>query len=245
MTGQHDRPDYVHGLDVSGWQKPLDWPAVAAAGFVYAWVKATEGQDYVARGLGEHADGIHRRSGGINGAPAMLLGYYHFATPGTSHRDAEREAIHYVRTLADHPPATLRPVLDLERGREQHTRETLTRWVLDWMGAVEEITGVAPILYAGRYLKRVDLAQLTRYPLWIPHYPALKSAPMSLHRRLRDERLDSGRGPRRPDGTPWACWQWTSSGEIAGARGRIDLNIAPSIGPLLRVPSCDDATTIH
>lgn len=227
-----DRQDYVHGLDVSASQKSVDWRAVARAGYVYCFVKATEGQTHTSPTVELHATGVHSRSAD-NGAPALLLGYYHFATPDTARRDAEREARHFVRTTERLPPSTLRPVLDLEAGKDQHTRGTLTRWALDWLGEVEAMMGVRPILYAGSYLRRVDALAFDTYPLWVSHYPATKLAPLALHRSLRDSRLDDGRGPSRPDGLGWACWQWTSSGRVPGIDGRVDLNIAPSLEPLL------------
>ena len=36
----------VHGIDVSRWQGPVDWPAVRSAGIAFAYIKATEGGDH-------------------------------------------------------------------------------------------------------------------------------------------------------------------------------------------------------
>ncbi|MFZ1960088.1 MAG: GH25 family lysozyme, partial [Methylovirgula sp.] len=37
----------IHGIDVSKYQGDIDWNTVRASGVKFAWIKATEGGDYV------------------------------------------------------------------------------------------------------------------------------------------------------------------------------------------------------
>lgn len=218
------RPDYVHGFDVSRYQDGrVDYARVAAQGLCYAWVGVSQGRSHASVARERHVRGLVGAS--------ILWGAYHYATPESSSPD--EQARHYVSVLRALPHApSLRPVLDLEEGRGLGARR-LTDWALAWLDHVEADTGVAPLLYAGSYLRRIELARLERYGLWIPHYPAADSAPFDTHLRLRDQRLDDGIGPSRPAGVDWACWQWTSHGDVPGVTGRIDLNVAPALGPLL------------
>src|SRR3954453_19425142 len=65
------------GIDVSHWQGQIGWLQVGAAGFDFAFAKATEGTTYT-----DPTYGTNRSGGGGAGLP---LGAYHFARPaGTS-----------------------------------------------------------------------------------------------------------------------------------------------------------------
>lgn len=225
------RPDHVHLVDLSGYQRQVDYQALGEQGFCGGIVKLTEGQTLVAKLGAEHTRGL---------ADALLLqGGYHYGTPhlGRRHDDAEREARHFVRVLRglDRPP-TLRMWLDLEEGKEVLTPADLHRWTVDWLQETHALVGMMPGLYAsGRYLELLDLAELAELgvPLWIPQYLAKDTAPWALHLSLRDARLKAGTGPRRPQAAPWHLWQWTSKGQARGVKGDLDMNIAPSLEPLV------------
>lgn len=66
------------GIEVTGWQhpddEPLDWEVIHAAGYRVAWIKATQGTDWVADYLAE--DVLSATAAGI------VCGAWHYAAPG-------------------------------------------------------------------------------------------------------------------------------------------------------------------
>ena len=80
------------GIDISSWQhpegKPIEWPAVRAAGFVFAIVKATQGTTYVNPWLREDLAAA-RRAG-------VLVGAYHYWEEGL---EPTAQAEHFIGSL--------------------------------------------------------------------------------------------------------------------------------------------------
>lgn len=66
------------GVDVSTWQhadnKPIDWEAVAGAGYRFAMIKATQGDSYVNPWLARDLEDAR--------VAGMLVGAYHYAVAG-------------------------------------------------------------------------------------------------------------------------------------------------------------------
>lgn len=90
------------GIDVSSYQRDIDWEQVAGDGYVFAYIKATEGTGFVDTHFRQNWDGAR--------AAGITPGAYHYFTlcsPG-----AEQAA----SFLAAAPPddAALPPALDLE-----------------------------------------------------------------------------------------------------------------------------------
>ncbi len=76
------REGEVHGIDVSHHQGEIDWPAVAADGISFAYIKATEGGDHIDRRFAENWAGAR--------AAGLRVGAYHFFTlcrPGAEQAD--------------------------------------------------------------------------------------------------------------------------------------------------------------
>lgn len=193
----------IPGIDVSHWQGTIDWTKVAEAGKRFAFMKATEGVDYV-----DPTFQTNRAGARANGLP---VGAYHFARPDASAGDARREARHFV-SVADPQPGDLMPVLDLEtsRGLDQ---EGVTRWARAWVAEVRELTGVIPFVYTSPYgwLTRTgDTPLLARdgAPLWVAHwYVSSPTVPAE-----------------NWDGHGWVVWQHSSTGQVRGIAGNVDLD---------------------
>jgi GH25 family lysozyme M1 (1,4-beta-N-acetylmuramidase) len=114
--------DVVRGLDVSNYQRDVDWAAVAAAGIRYAWVLATDGSAFVDTYEPADVDGCH--------ANGIAPGGYHFARPAK--HSAELEAAWY----RAHVPAELElpTALDMEADWLPGTSSN-TDWALRWFDA--------------------------------------------------------------------------------------------------------------
>jgi len=96
------------GVDVSSWQHPagkaIDWPAVKAAGIEFAMVKATQDVNYTNPYLHEDLAGAR--------AAGLLVGAYHYVTPGTP---GEEQARYFIQALMGQP-LELGAWLDWEMG---------------------------------------------------------------------------------------------------------------------------------
>ena len=224
------------GIDVSGYQArrgragdAIDWDAVAGDGYEFAIIKATEGRDHSGskRVTGRHYAGVWAQQARAAG---LEVGFYHFARPDRGKGDARLEADHFLDYI-EPLEYTMRPVLDLEWNKEDLSVDELTAWAFEWIERVSVAHGgVRPLLYLNpNYIKRRVYYTVFRdagVPLWVAHYRAdLDGDP-----NTRD------RDAWSPDDWPHVLHQFGSKGTVAGIDGRVDLNEAPELGPLLLRP---------
>lgn len=203
--------DYVLGIDVSHHKGAIDWALVAAAGYRYAWTKATQGESFVDSRLVENARGA--------ADVGMLVGYYHFAdTAGDNGRgDVLTQLDHFLMTIEELPVPQLPLVLDVEKetplSRVDYTAwcETFMAGIAGWSQGRRAQNGA--MVYTSRRIVDRDLSgdhQLGSYPLWAPRY-----------------------GSSAPD-TPvdwdyWLVWQHTATGQVPGVGGDCDVNRADPV----------------
>jgi lysozyme len=151
-------PGEEHGIDVSHHQGKIDWPLVAADGIGFAYIKATEGGDFLDRRFEENWDGA--------GDAGLRRGAYHFftlCTPGAE------QARHFLSVLPEHP-AALPPAVDLELSgncADRPARADLLRELETFLRRIEETRATDVTLYVGddfeeRYRVRAELDR----PLW-------------------------------------------------------------------------------
>lgn len=199
----------ISTIDVSGWNAPLDWSKVAAAGISIAWVKATDGLGSPDARWALHSDKA--------ASAGLQVGSYHYLRIRHDRpQDARQQVREYVSRWRQY--WQLRPVLDVESGgNEAATGAEWSRAVLDAVDEVEQQAGVSPIVYTsrgeweGRGLW--SLGSLARCPLWLACYGSTAVVPK-----------------------PWAgyaLWQWTGDGEIPGISGKFDLSRGEDVAPLL------------
>jgi lysozyme len=194
----------VTGLDVSNWQGTIDWSQVAAAGYKFAFLKASEGgwyvdPTYVANRLGANAFGI-------------IIGAYDFAQPSMTPGQAEAEADFFVN-LATPQAGDLVPVLDLETTNGL-SPVNLQTWVTHWLYEVYARTGQRAAIYTSPSFWTNAMGNPTwfaqnGFPLWVAHWTAATSPTVPAASWL---------------GLDWTFWQWTSSGSVPGISGRVDLD---------------------
>lgn len=189
----------VAGLDVSGWQEPLDWHRVYGAGYRYVWVKATEGQTFLSKAAKGHVDGAH--------AAGLKVGAYHFATASSSAADAKAEAAWFAAAMLGLGPLDLPPVLDIESDPARLTTKALTAWCEVFCSELTRLVGRRPVVYTYKaFLGEFgDGGVLRDYPLWIARYTSAN---------------DPGTV------TPWPTWLVWQHGiqEVPGAKGKVDVN---------------------
>ncbi len=148
----------VEGIDVSHYQSLIDWEAVRDAGFSFAFVKATEGQD--------HADTLFCRNWEEMKRVGILRGAYHFYRPEVPAIVQAENFLLQVELEAGDLPA----VLDVEVRGDQPD-EIFWHEVFCWLAVVEHRTGKRPILYTYQKFFNEHLhPRFADYPLWIARY---------------------------------------------------------------------------
>jgi lysozyme len=201
----------VHGPDVSSHnhdnRATVNWGVIRRVGGAsFAFIKATEGIDYVnPRFAADFASS--RRHG-------LIRGPYNYARPNGRTNvqisaDATAEADFFIRATGSlGGPGNLPPVLDLEDAGNLNPTE-LSRWVKTWLDRTQRLTGRTPIVYTyGSFWRRQmrNSAHFTAYPLWLASYGA--------------------RSPVLVGGWKhYTFWQYTAAGMLAGSGLRVDLSV--------------------
>ncbi len=193
----------IPGIDVSHWQREIDWSEVKRSGVKFAFIKATEFPD---KRTSLFVDEEMRKN--ISGASAngIFWSAYHFFR---THIDPVIQAKVFCETVGDFN--SLPPVLDLEAAGSKGER--LNHKVRQFLDEAERITNKRPIIYSSGGFWRSYLANEKRshtdwarvYPLWIAQYTTLWPTPLY----------------------PWAgweFWQYTDKGKIPGVITHVDLN---------------------
>lgn len=208
MTAATSRAQTVlTGIDVSNWQRQIDWLTASASGHAFVYAKATESTSF-----SDVTFPLNRSGATI---ASMRFGAYHFARPaGSSDAAAVASAIEQAdRFLAFAQPkrGELLPALDLEvTGRRPVKR--LNIWVGAWLAEVNATLGVKPIVYVSPEFWKTALGDspvpaTSGHPLWIAHWtkaalPILPGANWG--------------------GMGWSFWQWTSCQRVPGIGGCVD-----------------------
>jgi GH25 family lysozyme M1 (1,4-beta-N-acetylmuramidase) len=198
-------PGTLEGIDVSHWQGVIDWPTVRSAGKHFAFLKASEDDDFV--------DDTYAWNRAEAKAAGLKVGAYHFARPETAAGDAIAEADHFLAT-AGPVSGELRPVLDLEVTGGLSDPQ-LHEWVKAYLGRIYERTGVRGVIYVSPNFWENNMLDSTWFAsngydvLWIAHWT-------------------TAAGPSVPAGGwgshGWTFWQYTSDGRVPGIAGRVDLD---------------------
>jgi GH25 family lysozyme M1 (1,4-beta-N-acetylmuramidase) len=196
------------GIDVHGAKGVIKWPQVRAAGFEFAFLKATEGRTF-----DDERFAFNRRAAKAAG---LAVGAYHFARPDNN--TAAAEAAHFLR-ICQVESGDLLPVLDWE-----HPPATAD-WALQFLRGVENAIGAPPIFYTfPDFLRQTGSHQaLSRYPLWFASYGP------------NDGNVHTVNPPSQ---FKFVVHQFTSRGRVPGVGGDVDLNLLKldSLDPILYKP---------
>ncbi len=190
----------IHGIDVSRYQGPINWNAVKQSGIRFAYLKATEGKDYVDPMYRAHLHGAY--------AARVRVGAYHFYHFCSS---PEAQAALFSRVV-ERSDGWLPPVVDLEwhhqsscRRRPSH-REIYNE-ISRFNAAMMQRYGQRPIIYTNPsfYVEEGLWQFRNSNEFW------LRSTTANPSIRYR--------------GQNWAFWQYTGTGRIPGVRGNVDINV--------------------
>lgn len=200
----------AEGIDVASFQHsngPINWPQVAADGYNFAYIKATEGTYY--QNPFYPGDFAGARAAG------MLAGAYTFATPdtasGTQEADYLLDDINY-----SNDGLTLPPMVDLE-GDPYNTSTPcyglstagMVSWIQAFVSEVLARTNRLTLIYtAASWWQECTggTSQFAGDPLSIASYGTASPT------------LAAG-------WSTWVVWQFTSAGSAPGISGNTDLDL--------------------
>ena len=156
------RPGETYGVDVSAHQGQIEWTAVASDGIDLAYIKATEGGDFVDDRFEENWQGAE--------TAGLARGAYHFFTLCTSGR---LQADNFLE-VAPPDPGALAPAVDLELAGNCSDRPpaaTVEKELDDFMTRIEAAWDKQLLLYLGNdweaeYPTRDRLDR----PLWLRRF---------------------------------------------------------------------------
>jgi GH25 family lysozyme M1 (1,4-beta-N-acetylmuramidase) len=183
------------GVDVSSHQGSIDWRKVAASGVKFAFIKSTEGVNYLNPYFG--------RDWQASKTAGLYRGTYHYARPDLNRPDAEAkyfvDMVNYWGGIA--PGDVL--ALDLEEGHGD-----LGSWAMSFLTAVELRVGFKPMLYCSPAFIRehnLQAPEFADFGLWLASWQSTFPAPV-------------------PPWEVVAVWQKSASGRIDGINGDVDVN---------------------
>lgn len=190
----------IPGIDVARYQGEPDWNAVREAGYVFSYIKATEGAGYVSPTLDSQLAGA-RRAG-------VVTGLYHFARPDTNSPDVDAATFaEQLGRLDSAGQGNLPPCLDMET-----EAGNLAAWIKGFIDALRSRTGRHEItVYASSswFSDKIDPDAWVDDGvfLWVAHYgptpgePGYNTDRVMLH-------------------------QHSSEGQVPGIEGNTDLNVS-------------------
>jgi len=197
----------LSGIDVSNWQRQIDWVSVAGTGSSFVFAKATEGTTFT-----DLTFPLNRSGSTVLG---MRFGAYHMGRPsGSSDSAVVASAIaqaDYFLSVATPLRGELLPVLDVEYDGGLSVAR-LSLWVQTWLEHVDARTGLKPLVYVSPSFWKTKLGDspvvaAAGYRLWIAHWtkaalPILPGASWG--------------------GLGWSFWQWSNCQKVVGISGCVD-----------------------
>ncbi len=221
---------FVDGIDVSRHQNTIAWNSVKADGIDFAFVKATEGVNFVdinfhANMQGAIAAGVHvgpyhfARIDSFNGVPFTSYDGNPFIPGSDPYLDAVSEANDFLDAITPYYNTGLHlpPVADVEGLPDFNSsfleREFISNWVQIFSDTVNTTLGRRPIIYTSKSgaNSRYTPAVASSHDLWLAWWKNSTSNPP----------ISSD----TPDWNPWDFWQWTATGSVNGISGNVDRDV--------------------
>lgn len=184
------------GVDVSYYQGVVDWNRVKAAGAEFAFIRVSDGASF--RDPKFASNWTNAKSAGV------IRGAYQFFRPT---QDITAQANIMINAVGRYVPGDFAPVIDVEADGGLAPATVAAR-VKQWVDLVKAGTGIAPIIYTGKYFWRDEVGgsrTFSDHALWIAQY--------------------TSQCPDLPaPWTRWTFWQHSDHGRMAGIAGNVDLN---------------------
>lgn len=192
----------VKGVDLSAYQGEIDWELLADQNIDFAYIKATEGKDYV--------DEQFKTNWEKSQKTGLKVGAYHFLSYETTGKE---QAANYIKnvTVTD---KNLPPVVDLELygiyEANPLPKEQVKVILDEFLKEMEANYGVKPIIYTSQRIFNMYIGtDYKDYKFWIVD-------------------LDNSWPDTLPNGDTFTFWQYTQRGMMDGYDGNetfVDLDL--------------------
>jgi lysozyme len=186
----------VQGVDVSGYQGPVDWAAAKAAGIAFAFARVSDGTGYPDTEFATNWPALR--------AAGVVRGAYQFFRPAEDPAAQARIFLAMLSSAGGLRPGDLPPVIDVEV-TDDTTDATIQAHMQAWVDAMQAGTGRQPIVYASPSFAWHLGTGFWSYPLWVASWgvscPALPAGWSS-----------------------WTFWQKSDVGTVQGIAGAVDLD---------------------
>jgi lysozyme len=212
----HETTPTTTGIDVSEFQKTIDWSQVPGAGVKFAYIRATDGTTIQDSQFAQNWQGAEKAG--------ILVGPYHYFTTTSA---VDTQINNFVSTVKTVDAGNLPPVLDVEDPAQFAKIQVPQRiaMIQQWLDGVQQKLGVKPMLYMSSNFAAQELnntSQFDSYKLWVADYT---TAPQ----------------PEVPQAwATWNFWQHTDSGAVPGITGGVDMDYFN--GPESALPTTNAAT---
>lgn len=193
----------VLGIDVSVWQKDIDWQQVKSAGVEFAMIRAGwRGSEQGVLVEDTYAQANYQGAT----AAGIQVGAYFFSQ-AISVEEAEEEARYLLDIIKDWN-VEMPIVFDWEFiDDESRTAKVDARTLTDCTKAFCDIVadaGYQPMVYfnANHSFDRIYIRELVQYPFWLARYDTVLDYPYKVD-----------------------MWQYTETGSVPGISGNVDINL--------------------
>ena len=200
---EDERYESLCGIDVSYYQKEINWEKVADAGFDFAMIRL----GYRAADSGRlHTDSRFRENLKEAKRAGLSVGVYFFSQAVTT-EEAVEEAKYVIRRIRG-SGIKYPVVFDMEpvsgSDRIEHLASIEKTEIADAFCQVIEKNGYTAMIYGNPswLTGHLQMEYLTDYPLWIAHYTDATDYPYE-----------------------FKMWQYTDRGRVKGIKGKVDLDI--------------------
>ncbi|MCI9016725.1 MAG: LysM peptidoglycan-binding domain-containing protein [Clostridia bacterium] len=153
--------EIYEGIDVSSYQKNIDYAKVKAAGIDIVYIKSSEGRT--------HKDAYFEKNYENAKKNKLKVGFYHFVRARTREQ-AIQEAVFFSSVISGKLP-DCRLAMDFEIFGNL-THEEINEISKVFLNKVQEITKKEMVIYSNTYTARTIFSQelADNYPLWVAQY---------------------------------------------------------------------------
>ena len=218
----------VYGVDVSQYQKIIDWNKVKAAGIDYAIIRATRYSSSGVNGTHLTVDSKFHTNMKNAIAAGIKVGVYVYSYASTV-TEARKEA-EYVVSLVQGYKMTYPIYFDIEEGSRNKSslRTANTNMAIAFCDTVIE-AGYKAGVYSGAsfMVNALDLSKLSKYDIWVARYLYNSDTVFNFPSNMTLVNKVIGMGYKynnKYTSINADMWQYTSSGSISGIPGRVDMN---------------------
>ena len=184
-----------NGIDISSYQKLVDFNKIKQQGFDFVYIKASEGTTYV----NPYLDISYQNAKSNN----MKIGFYHYVSARNVNQ-AIAEANFFVNTIKG-KSFECKLAMDFEDFGTLSKKE-INDISKAFLTTLEKSTSTSPLLYSNTFSARTIFdSSLNIYSLWIAEYGVSSPSP-------------NGKWNN------WSGWQYSSRGQLSGVQGFVDLN---------------------